>query len=43
MQMLEHRPDSSDELLTINGVGQTKLDRYGRYFLDVIREAVVTS
>jgi ATP-dependent DNA helicase RecQ len=43
MQMLEHRPDSSDELLTINGVGQTKLDRYGRYFLDVIREAVVTT
>jgi ATP-dependent DNA helicase RecQ len=43
MQMLEHRPDSPDELLTINGVGQTKLDRYGQYFLDVIRETVVTT
>ena len=43
MQMLEHRPDSPDELLTINGVGQTKLDRYGRYFLDVIREAAITT
>jgi len=40
MQMMEYRPDSPESLLTINGVGQTKLDRYGQPFLDIIREAV---
>ncbi len=39
LQMMEYRPDSSEALLTINGVGQTKLDRYGQPFLDIIREA----
>jgi len=39
MQMMEYRPDSPEALLTINGVGQTKLDRYGQPFLEIIREA----
>ncbi len=38
MQMLKYRPDSPMAFLTINGVGQTKLDRYGQSFLDIIRE-----
>jgi len=39
MQMMEYRPDSPEELLTINGVGQTKLERYGQEFLDVLRRS----
>jgi len=42
MQMMEYRPDSPEALLTINGVGETKLERYGQHFLDIIREAAVT-
>jgi len=36
LEMLESRPMSSMELLTITGIGDSKLDRYGRDFIDVI-------
>jgi ATP-dependent DNA helicase RecQ len=38
-QMLELRPATLDEMLQINGVGPSKLERYGEAFLDVIRGA----
>ena len=34
--MLAYRPASEDELLAVNGVGQSKLERYGKEFLAVI-------
>jgi ATP-dependent DNA helicase RecQ len=39
LQMVEHRPQNEAELLTLNGVGQTKLERYGARFLDALRAA----
>ena len=36
LEMMQVRPKTLDELLTINGVGDTKLQRYGGRFLDVI-------
>lgn len=36
MEMMEYRPGNLDQLLYLNGVGQTKLDRYGSAFLEVI-------
>ncbi len=36
MDMLAYRPASEDDLMALNGVGQAKLERYGRAFLDVI-------
>ncbi len=38
-EMLEFRPLKLDQLRTINGVGETKLTRYGDDFLAVIRAA----
>jgi ATP-dependent DNA helicase RecQ len=35
-QMAEFRPKTEAELLSISGVGETKLERYGRAFLEVI-------
>jgi len=35
-QMAEHRPKDEVELLSINGVGEAKLERYGSEFLEVI-------
>jgi ATP-dependent DNA helicase RecQ len=35
-EMLLLRPRTTAELLAINGVGQTKLDRYGERFLEVL-------
>jgi len=35
-EMLESRPMSSMEMLTITGVGDSKLERYGHDFIDVI-------
>ncbi|HTF83227.1 MAG TPA: DNA helicase RecQ [Cellvibrio sp.] len=37
-EMLEQRPLSPSELLTISGVGDSKLERFGDEFLEVIRE-----
>jgi ATP-dependent DNA helicase RecQ len=38
MQMATDKPQSSEDLLEISGVGQTKLDRYGPEFLEVVRQ-----
>jgi ATP-dependent DNA helicase RecQ len=38
-QMAEFRPTTEAELLSINGVGEAKLERYGRAFLEVIAAA----
>ena len=38
-QMAEHRPRSEADLLSINGVGEAKLERYGSEFLEVIAAA----
>jgi ATP-dependent DNA helicase RecQ len=35
-QMAEHRPTTEADLLSINGVGAAKLERYGTEFLEVI-------
>mgnify|MGYP006273366089 FL=1 len=35
-QMAEHRPTTETDLLSINGVGAAKLERYGEAFLEVI-------
>ncbi|MFO1389239.1 DNA helicase RecQ [Cellvibrio sp.] len=37
-EMLEFRPITHDQLLSITGVGQSKLERFGDEFLEVIRE-----
>ena len=39
MQMAEHRPQTEADLLTISGVGEAKLERYGGEFLEVIAAA----
>ena len=36
-EMVRLRPSSAEELLTLHGVGQTKLDRYGADFLKALR------
>ncbi len=36
MEMMEYRPETPEDLLTLNGVGAVKLERYGDEFLDVI-------
>ncbi len=38
-QMAEHRPKSEADMLSINGVGEAKLERYGSAFLEVIAAA----
>jgi ATP-dependent DNA helicase RecQ len=38
-EMMLYRPRSTDELLRINGVGQAKLERYGKRFLEVLKDA----
>jgi ATP-dependent DNA helicase RecQ len=38
-QMVAYLPRTEAEMLELSGVGQTKLERYGEPFLDVIREA----
>ena len=39
MQMAEHRPASESAFLSINGVGKSKLERYGKEFLEIIAAA----
>ena len=36
MEMMEHRPQDHGEMLTMNGVGEVKLERYGDEFLGVL-------
>ena len=40
VEMTIHRPQDSYEMARINGVGETKLERYGAAFLDVIAGTV---
>jgi ATP-dependent DNA helicase RecQ len=35
-EMVARRPASPDELLDISGIGQSKLERFGDQFLEVI-------
>ena len=37
-EFVRARPDSQDAMLTLHGVGETKLKRYGEAFLEVIAE-----
>ena len=37
-QMAADKPQSDEALMEISGVGQTKLERYGPAFLEVIAE-----
>lgn len=37
-EMALHRPQSGSEFLSINGVGDVKLERYGKEFIEVIRD-----
>ncbi|MFU8814960.1 MAG: DNA helicase RecQ [Pseudomonadales bacterium] len=37
-EMVQLRPTSADRLLAITGVGAAKLERYGAFFLEVIRQ-----
>ena len=36
MEMMQYRPSDNAELLTINGVGEVKLEKYGSDFLSVL-------
>ena len=38
LDMVQKRPTTRDALLTVSGVGDAKLDRFGEAFLDVILE-----
>ena len=42
-QMVERQPQNASELMMISGVGETKLDRYGEAFLDIIRDFIAPS
>ncbi len=37
-EMLQYRPQTEAAMLDISGVGQTKLDRYGWQFLEILRD-----
>jgi len=39
MQMAADKPQTPDAFLAISGVGQTKLERYGSAFLEIVRPA----
>ncbi len=38
MEMMQHRPQDNAEMLTINGVGEVKLEKYGDAFLQVLAD-----
>ncbi|MFT4628906.1 MAG: ATP-dependent DNA helicase RecQ [Arenicella sp.] len=38
MEMMQYRPKDKTELLTINGIGEVKLERFGEEFLEVLSE-----
>ena len=38
MEMMEYKPTKAHELLSLNGVGETKMERYGDAFVEVIDE-----
>ncbi len=37
LQMVQHRPGSLERMLQLEGVGEKKLERYGRAFLEVLQ------
>jgi len=37
LQMVQHRPETLERMLELEGVGEKKLERYGREFLEVLR------
>jgi len=37
IEMIQHRPTTSAQLLELSGIGQAKLQRYGDAFLDLLR------
>ncbi|WP_027251499.1 ATP-dependent DNA helicase RecQ [Photobacterium halotolerans] len=43
MEMAERLPTSEGELLAVNGVGQRKLEKYGKVFLSVIEEHLLAA
>jgi len=38
MEMMQFRPSDDNELLTINGIGAVKLEKYGDEFLEILSE-----
>jgi ATP-dependent DNA helicase RecQ len=38
LQMVEARPGTAEEMLTLSGIGKTKLKKYGGEFLQAVRE-----
>lgn len=38
LEMIQHRPAELNDLLEISGVGQSKLQKYGQAFLDLLRQ-----
>ena len=38
MEMMQFRPSTNAEFLTINGVGEVKLEKYGEEFLDTLSQ-----
>ncbi len=41
-ELMTVRPKTEAEMLSVSGIGQTKLDRYGVDFLNVIRDAAIS-
>jgi ATP-dependent DNA helicase RecQ len=39
IELATHRPDSARAMREIHGVGDTKLDRYGAAFLEIIQSS----
>jgi len=37
-EMMERQPENDQQLLNISGIGESKLEKYGKAFLDVIAE-----
>jgi ATP-dependent DNA helicase RecQ len=38
VEMIQHRPANLNDMLSISGVGQAKLQKYGQAFLDVLQK-----
>ena len=38
MEMMRYLPKNNAEMLTINGIGEVKLEKYGEHFMTVLRE-----
>jgi len=41
-QMVEHKPTTKTEMASISGVGQSKLDRFGQEFINVIEQVLIS-